>query len=171
MIEEYKKFGGDGLPVPGGVAGSFGNTPIGFGGSTPTEFVERPFPTTPGDDFKIPLEANYDGANLTAKGGFFGEQFFDDDDLREENPDEGQWILLGKVTINENTGGIVDVELGWQKINDVPEDTATEFYLRVASFFVGTPTGITLPIGNSTFGPVNILLVGGADLKWRVIFL
>jgi hypothetical protein len=88
----------------------------------------------------------------------------------KENPADGTHSLLAKVIINSTTGAITSSTVEW--VTTVPADTTTNYHRTIAQVtlsggvVVGPPNTAQL-----TFGPISVVVGGGAATVWAARLL
>ena len=88
----------------------------------------------------------------------------------KENPADGVHYLLAKVIINSTTGTITSSTVEW--VTTVPTDTTTNYHRTIA--LVTLSGGVVLGPPNTaqyTFGPISVVVGGGAATVWAARLL
>ena len=88
----------------------------------------------------------------------------------KENPADGTHYLLAKVIINSTTGAITSSTVEW--VTTVPADTTTNYHRTIAQ--VTLSGGVVVGPPNTaqyTFGPISVVVGGGASTVWAARLL
>lgn len=122
--------------------------------------VPNPQPSKP--ETPLPFQVKATPTLLNAAPGIIGSTSISGSVLTESSPADGDWLLIGKVTINSTTGEITNEEVYWSSTS--PTNTSTEFHIQIASVTVSSPDPPEILQFN--YGPIYVIVGGGATDIW-----
>lgn len=111
---------------------------------------------------KLPFEIFIRGEDLVATSGLVVATNVAE--VVKTTPADGTWYFQAKVIINNTTGSITSSTAEWASVEGT--DTSTTFYYTIGSADVVSGSIDPLSITNFTYGPIVVLLFGGASDKW-----
>jgi hypothetical protein len=131
------------------------------------EGYQTAFPTPGRFPFEIYVNTEVVGAavkpTINAEDGVFDMVTFSD--IKEIEPANGTWTLQAKIVIDADAGTVTSRDVLF--LATPGTNTATDFYYTIGSIEVidGVPDPSTIIQGN--YGPLLLVLHGGADEKWK----
>jgi len=109
---------------------------------------------------KLPFEITASATKLIAAAGTVHLTPIEKTILKD--PANGDWYFITKISINNETGEILETSAEW--VSEIPEESETEF-LRVVGIVTIAAQKVEAAI-NFDFGPVNVFLFGTPTNRW-----